>query len=654
MACVLLRNATRGGLARRLRGSRVIARTSDERCVMTSRARLEKALEELQRNPYYDKYAEKLARLQQTSPAEFLQRVGQQEKKSRERQVKRVIAKYQPSTSATFPFLLKNVRSSWSLTIKRQYVKDLSENKYITTPIFYVNAGPHIGHLYSAVLADAVARYNGMLGHKTCLATGTDEHGNKIKAAAAAAGLPNLEYCTRISRQFREMCDRFEVDYSRFIRTTEKQHSDAVYHFWNRLEERGHIYLGKYSGWYCVSDEAFLGDADLVEEKDSTGKVIKVSAESGNKVEWMEEENYKFRLSAFQDDLKYWLRDENTVRPALYHKILSQWVEEGACLQDLSVTRIRNKVPWAIPSPCDESHSIYVWMDALVNYLTVLGYPNESYKEFWPPTLQIIGKDILKFHGIYWPAFLIAAGLEPPKTLLCHAHWTVDHKKMSKSMGNVISPFEAANDYSDEGLRYFVLREAVPQNDANYSSTKIVNVLNSELADTLGNLVSRCTGKAVNPSKEFPDPARYWDVLRSPVADETREALKSVGTRARESYEEYNLHHVVDAVISMLHSANKMVAYHEPWQLRKRVDDADSIEQLKAVISLALESSRIGALILYPIVPRLSSGLLDFLNIPKESRTWTNTAPEFLNNSSAKERHIERNNLILFKKIKSQ
>lgn len=178
--------------------------------------------------------------------------------------------------------------------------------------------------------------------------------------------------------------------------------------------------------------------------------------------------------------------------------------------------------------------------------------------------------------------------------------------------------------------------------------------MNSELADTLGNLVSRCAGKAVNPSKEFPDPAKYWNVLQSQAADETREALKSVGQKARESYEEYNLHHVVDAVMSMLHCANKMVEYHEPWQLKKRVDDADSIEQLKAVISLALESSRISALILYPIIPRLSNSLLDFLNVPKERRMWTNTAPEFLNSSNIKEKHVEHNNLILFKRIKSQ
>lgn len=291
----------------------------------------------------------------------------------------------------------------------------------------------------------------------------------------------------------------------------------------------------------------------------------------------------------------------------------------------------------------------------------------------------------MKFHGVYWPAFLIAAGLEPPKTLLCHAHWTVDHQKMSKSKGNVISPFEAANDYSEDGLRYFILREAVPQNDASkmipvhliityhfvlmyifylytykrlcaidYSSKKIVNVLNSELADTLGNLVNRCAGKTINPSKEFPDPAKYWNVLQSQVADETRKALESVGRKARESYEEYNLHHVVDAVMSMLHCANRMIDYHEPWQLRKQVDDANSIRELKAVISLALESSRIAALILYPITPRLSSNLLDFLNIPRENRTWTDTVPEFFNNSSMKERYIERNNVILFKKIRSQ
>ncbi|XP_011341518.1 methionine--tRNA ligase, mitochondrial isoform X2 [Ooceraea biroi] len=654
MASVLLRNVARIRTGKHLKDIRITVRTSNERYIMTGRARLEKVLEELQKNPYYDKYAEKIAKMQQTSPEEFLQRVDQQEKMAREKKVKHVTPKYQPSKSTKFSFLFKNVRSSWSQTIKRQYVTNLSENKYITTPIFYVNAGPHIGHLYSAILADAVARYNSMFGHKTFLATGTDEHGNKVKAAAAAASLSNYEYCTNISQQFKEMCDRFEVDYSRFIRTTEKQHCDAVHHFWRLLEERGHIYLGNYSGWYCVSDEAFLSDSELVEQKDPSGKVFKVSADSGNLVEWMEEKNYKFRLSAFQNDLKYWLKDENTVRPALYHKMLSQWVEEGTCLQDLSISRVRSKVPWAIPSPYDESQSIYVWMDALVNYLTALGYPNESFKEFWPPTIQIIGKDILKFHGVYWPAFLIAAGLEPPRTLLCHAHWIVDRQKMSKSKGNVISPFEAANDYTEDGLRYFILREAVLQNDANYSSTKIINILNSELADTLGNLVSRCTGKTINPSREFPDPAKYWNVLQSQVANEIREAAESAGRKARENYEEYNLHHVVDIVMNMLHCANRMVTYHEPWQLRKQVDDAEATKELKAVISLALESSRIAALILYPIIPRLSSGLLDFLNIPKESRTWANTAPEIFNDDSARKRCVERNNVILFKKIRSQ
>lgn len=289
----------------------------------------------------------------------------------------------------TFPFLLSKAQPSWTHVRTRQYSDYAPKNMYITTPIFYVNAGPHIGHLYTAVLADAMARYNSMLGHSVFLCTGTDEHGTKVEKAANEANLPVPEYCTQISRKFQEMCNTFEVDDSVFIRTTEKRHREAVHRFWGTLEERGHIYLGKYSGWYCVSDEAFLSDAELTEKKDKSGELIKVSSESGNSVEWTEEDSYKFRLSSFQDDLRHWLKDENTVRPALYHKMLSNWVEEGVCLQDLCVSRPAKRVPWAIPTPSDESHSIYVWLDALVNYLTALGYPDNSFRQLWPPSLQV-------------------------------------------------------------------------------------------------------------------------------------------------------------------------------------------------------------------------------------------------------------------------
>ncbi|KAK2583803.1 hypothetical protein KPH14_009702, partial [Odynerus spinipes] len=505
--------------------------------------------------------------------------------------------------------------------IVRRYANDALKNEYISTPIFYVNAAPHIGHLYSAVLADSMAKYKSMLGHSTFLSTGTDEHGNKVEAAAKSAAVPTPYYCTQISNQFKEMCDKFHVDYNAFIRTTEPHHADAVHHFWNVLDAKGYIYLGKYSGWYCTSDEAFLADAELCEKTDESGKTIKVSAESGHPVEWMEEENYKFRLSTLQDDLKYWLKRETAIQPAKYHKMVSRWVEDDTVLYDLSISRPTNRVSWSIPTPQNKDQSVYVWLEALVNYLTVLGYPKDTYKQFWPPSLQVIGKDILKFHGIFWPAFLIAAGLEPPQTILCHAHWTVDNKKMSKSRNNVISPFKTAENFTEDGLRYFLLREAVPHSDANYSETKIQHVLNAELADTLGNLISRCTGKVVNPWAEVPNPAEYDGVLKSDIAIKTIKSIEHLGENAQSHYEEFNLHRVVDVTMSVLHMANQMIDHHQPWKLRKNLDNQDTVTELKAVIALALECTRISTLILYPIVPRLANNILDFLLVPKENRT---------------------------------
>ncbi|XP_023289126.1 methionine--tRNA ligase, mitochondrial [Orussus abietinus] len=337
--------------------------------------------------------------------------------------------------------------------------------KYVSTPIFYVNAGPHIGHAYSAILADAVSRYYSMLGYSVFLSTGTDEHGNKVFQAAKKTKLDTSEYCTKISQQFKEMCHTFDVKYSRYIRTTEPCHQEAVHSFWNKLQEKNYIYLGKYSGWYSTSDEAFLTDIEII-EKQVNGQIIKVSKVSGNPVQWTEEDNYKFTLSSFQDDLKHWLKNERAVQPLKYYKILSSWIEEGACLEDLSISRPSERVPWGIPVPGNASHSIYVWLDALVNYLTSVGYPDHKFQRFWPPSVQVIGKDILKFHGVYWPAFLIAAGLEPPASILCHSHWTVESEKMSKSKGNVISPIIAASTFTAPGLRYFLLREAVPHKDA--------------------------------------------------------------------------------------------------------------------------------------------------------------------------------------------
>ncbi|XP_043788966.1 methionine--tRNA ligase, mitochondrial [Apis laboriosa] len=615
----------------------------NKRSIMTTRIKFEKVLENLEKNPFFEKYANKIAKLQQTSPEEFLQRVKNQEKL----QKKKVHLSKSCHIQSLFPFLITRTKPSWSYIKKRNFSDNAVKNIYITTPIFYVNAGPHIGHLYTAVLADTIARFNAMLGHSVFLSTGTDEHGTKVQKAANNATLSTSEYCTQISHQFQEMCNIFQVKYSKFIRTTEEQHQNAVVHFWNCLEKNGHIYRGKYSGWYNISKEAFISNKEIIQKN-----LININEEytdSGDIVEWMEEDSYKFRLTSFKDELKYWLKNENVIEPAIYRKTLISWLEE---LQDLSISRPIDRVPWAIPTPSDESHTIYVWLDALVNYLTSVGYPNNSFKEFWPPTIQIIGKDILKFHGIYWPAFLMAAGLEPPKKLICHGHWAIKDKKMSKSKGNVISPFIAMNDFTQDGLRYFLLRQAVLDTDANYNKLKVQKILNSELADTLGNLVNRCFGKSINPDRIIYNSTEYKSILNSEIALKNIKALENLSEKARKCYEKNDLYHAVDNVMDTLRTANQVFEYHQPWKLSKS-KDLDSVKQLEALISLVLENLRVAALVLYPIIPQLSSNLLDFLQVSIKNRNWEDTKPLHLTNDSNETRHVLCQNILFFKKIKN-
>nr|XP_033327698.1 methionine--tRNA ligase, mitochondrial-like [Megalopta genalis]XP_033327700.1 methionine--tRNA ligase, mitochondrial-like [Megalopta genalis] len=620
--------------------------SGNKRFIMASSRRLEKVLEDLQKNPYFDKYAEKIAKLQKTSPDQFLQRIEKEEKKLQEKTVS-LHGMRSPCSQYLKRFSLFETKPqpSW-IHIRKNYFSDhATRNVYITTPIFYVNAGPHIGHLYTALLADSLARFNSMLGHSVFLGTGTDEHGTKVKKAAMNSDMPTSLYCTHISQQYQKMCDTFNVKYSRFIRTTEERHIKAVHHFWNRLDENGHIYFDKYSGWYSESDEAFIPDAEVIEQKNEAGKSIYLTANSESLVEWVKEETYKFRLTSFQDDLLYWLKNENTVQPAIYHKSLLSWIEQG--LQDLSISRPIDRVPWAIPSPSNKSQAVYVWLDALVNYLTSIGYPDNSFKQFWPPT-HIVGKDILKFHGVYWPAFLMALGLEPPKRLLCHGHWTVDDRKMSKSKENVISPFDAMSVFTTEGLRYFLLRQAVPHSDANYNAQKIRNILNAELPNTFGNLLQRCLGKTINPSRAIPDPSNYVDTLRTEVARKNIKLLEGIGETAKQYYEEHNLHHVVDAVMDLLHTANQMFNQHQPWRLCK---SADSVKEVEAVLSLSLESVRVAALVLHPIIPRSTSDMLDSLEVPTTRRLWRDTTPLHLTNCFDGRHRCVSQNVQLFQRI---
>ncbi|KAH8388324.1 hypothetical protein KR093_003872 [Drosophila rubida] len=493
---------------------------------------------------------------------------------------------------------------------------------YVTTPIFYVNAAPHIGHLYSAVIADAHCRYQCLRypDQTVRLCTGTDEHGTKIQQAAAAHKVNVGQYCDEISARYRDVFKAAGIAHDDFIRTTEQRHKQAVAHFWQTLQSRGHIYSAAYSGWYCVSDETFLTDSQLRVDEQSGARY---SLESGHPVEWTEETNYMFRLSQFQDDVRHWVKQEARIRPAKFEKILLDTLSEP--LPDVSVSRPSNRVHWAIPVPNDDSQTVYVWLDALINYLTSVGYPHEQYVANWPPAQQVIGKDILKFHGIYWPAFLMAVGLAPPQQLYVHSHWTVDGQKMSKSKHNVVDPVQAAEQYTMEGLRYFLLREGVAHSDGNFSHVKALRILNSELADTLGNLLSRACAKSLNPQQMYPAPhAEHLSELLQQVdaAQRLQESMLQLAARCEQHYECNHFHLVADTVIATLHAANNFFECAKPWELKAGASAANA-PRLETIIALTMDALRHCGIVLQPMIPQLAGRLLDKLQVPGSQRSWS-------------------------------
>ncbi|XP_053946916.1 methionine--tRNA ligase, mitochondrial [Anastrepha ludens] len=534
----------------------------------------------------------------------------------------------------------------------RRYCVQASGTFYATTPIFYVNAAPHIGHLYSAVITDALCRYQRLQHPKVSvhLCTGTDEHGTKIQQAATAQGVPVAQYCDDISARYRQVFNEAGIANTDFIRTTEQRHKQAVAHFWRTLHSRGHIYSAAYSGWYCVSDETFLTDSQL---RLDTATGARFSLESGHPVEWTEETNYMFRLSDLQKEVIYWVKQGGRIRPAKFEKILLDMLSEP--LPDVSVSRPANRVHWAIPVPDDETQTVYVWLDALINYLTSAGYPESAYRKLWPPNVHVIGKDILKFHGIYWPAFLIAAGLEPPQQLFVHSHWTVDGQKMSKSKQNVVDPVAAAETYTMEGLRYFLLREGVAHSDGNFSNVKALRILNSELADTLGNLLSRACAKSLNPRQVYPrlHAVQLDDLLRMDAAKRLQDALQQIAVRCAQHYADNNFYLVVDTVISTLHAANNFFETARPWELKRPTgttttdgsnaadaangQNIENLKRLETIIAMTMDTLRICGIVLQPIVPQLCGKLLDKLAVPQEQRLWHNLGDCFATTTTTSE-----------------
>lgn len=482
---------------------------------------------------------------------------------------------------------------------------------YITTPIFYVNAQPHIGHLYTLVLTDTIKRYRQFMGQSTVMLTGTDEHGMKIQTAAIAAGKEPQALCDEISTVFRDLPSKANVQYDRFIRTTSDDHKFAVSHFWKTLEEKGFIYKSDHSGYYSVSDETFFPPSSISTRKDpNTGEEEHYSLETGNKLIWLSEENYHFRLSNMQEQLLLFYKDnKDFVIPQKRYADIITSVQDG--LTDLSISRPSSRLKWGIPVPGDASQTIYVWLDALVNYITAAGYPQLD--SLWPADLHVIGKDIVRFHCIYWPAFLLAAGIQPPKSIQTHAHWTMENHKMSKSRGNVVDPWRAIDQFGTDTIRYYLMRDGRIENDGNYSTEHVILRHNHELLHGFGNLVSRLS------SASFNLPA----ILESPpdlatLDTQMAEHVQVVGQLVKNFHSHMSENLVYKAVADakeIFIGANALLQAIEPWS--KKCPEKTRAEALYA----AIESVRISALLLQCVMPQTMSSLLDRLTVNPESRT---------------------------------
>ncbi|NXJ10081.1 SYMM protein, partial [Odontophorus gujanensis] len=499
----------------------------------------------------------------------------------------------------------------------------------LSTPIFYANGPPHIGHLYSALLADALHRHRGLRGAGPGrLSTGTDEHGLKIQQAAIAAGTSPPELCAQISALFHQAFTQAAISFTDFIRTSEPRHCQAVCHFWAALEEHGALYKGTYEGWYCTAEEGFLPESQLVERVDAQGRPFKVSAESGHEVHWTKEENYMFKLSAFQDPLLKWLRDNpRAISPDPFYQRVLCWLGED--LPDLSVSRERSRLQWGIPVPSDSTQTIYVWVDALVNYLSVLGYP-ETHSEWWPAAHHVVGKDILKFHAVYWPALLMAAGLSPPERIFVHSHWTVRGQKMSKSLGNVIDPLACNERYTVDGFRYFLLRQGVPDRDCDYYDEKVVKVVNSELADALGGLLNRSTAPGINPSNTYPCFSetcfpkvvdyRETEALGRAAAEDYEfvVSVASLPLQVASYFEDFQIYKALECISLCVRQTNGFFQRHRPWKLDRK-DPAEKL-WLDTIIHVTLECLRVYGTLLQPVIPHTADKLLSRLAVEPEER----------------------------------
>jgi methionyl-tRNA synthetase len=465
---------------------------------------------------------------------------------------------------------------------------------YVTTAITYPNGDPHIGHAYEYIATDAIARFKRLDGFDVRFLTGTDEHGLKMVETAAAEGIPTAELARRNSDAFQRLQERLNISFDRFIRTTDPDHHEASKEIWRRMSAAGDVYLDTYSGWYSVRDERFFVESETQLLDDGT----RLAVETGAPVTWTEEQTYFFRLAAYTDN-----------------EVVS-FVSGG--LRDLSISR--TSFDWGVQVPEHPDHVMYVWVDALTNYLTGVGYPDtesERFRRYWPADLHMIGKDIIRFHTVYWPAFLMSAGIELPRRVFAHGFLLNRGEKMSKSVGNVVDPLNLIDTFGVDQVRYFLLREVPFGQDGSFSEEAIVTRINSDLANELGNLAQRSLSMiAKNLDGVVPEPGEL-------IAADTEMlgAADGLLERVRANFDAQAMHLALEAIWLMLGEANRYFSAQQPWVLRKSESESDQA-RFRTVLYVTCEAVRIAALLVQPVMPESAGKLLDLLGQPQDERTF--------------------------------
>ena len=478
-----------------------------------------------------------------------------------------------------------------------------SRKYYLTTPIYYVNDVPHIGHAYTTLACDVLARFKRLDGFDVLFLTGTDEHGQKVEKAAEAVDMKPQAFTDKVSQNFRDLLPFMNISNDDFIRTTETRHKEAAQAIWHRLMKNGHIYLDKYSGWYSVRDEAYFSEGELVDGK----------APTGAPVEWVEEPSYFFDLSQWETKLLQFYEDNpDFIAPVSRRNEVVSFVSSG--LRDLSISR--TSFNWGITVPDDKKHIMYVWLDALTNYITATGFPDEQqnlYRTFWPASLHMVGKDILRFHAVYWPAFLLAADLEPPKRVFAHGWWTNEGQKISKSLGNVIDPLQLIETYGLDQVRYFLMREVPFGNDGDFSKSGMVNRINSDLANDLGNLCQRVLSFVYKNCNATVPRNMGFTPDDSKLITHAYEILPKL----REDYNSQLFNVALERDWGLVAASNKYIDEQAPWKLRKTDPD-----RMHTVLYTLLETIRCIGILLQPIMPGSSEKILNQLAVDTSKRSF--------------------------------